>query len=122
MISDLTEQLKLLGFTENIPIALLNTSYGSLESFKAYATILQWLVSRLEPGATVPGNINTENDRILFIRSVSEFLVSIRVCMCKYVHNISLVAERVPNLNIHCYRFSSLNRLCINYVGHKSGY
>uniref|UniRef100_A0A336MVG7 CSON007902 protein n=1 Tax=Culicoides sonorensis TaxID=179676 RepID=A0A336MVG7_CULSO len=74
-VRDLTEQLKLLGFTENIPISLLNTSYGSLESFKVYASILKWLIGRLEPGATVPGNVETENDRIIFIRSVSEFLV-----------------------------------------------
>lgn len=77
--------------------------------------ILQWLVSRLEPGASVPGNINTENDRILFIRSVSEFLVSII-----YVYR-TLVRTRKCDIRT-LYRFSPLKRLCINYVGHKSGY
>lgn len=81
MVLDLTEQLKILGFAEIIPLALLNTSYGSLESFKAYTTILQWLVSRLEPGATIPGSVNTEHDRIMFIRSVAEFLVSNISCI-----------------------------------------
>lgn len=72
------EQLKILGFTENIPLAVLSSNYGSLEAFKAYSSILQWLVARLEPGsgALLPKNVATESDRVAFIRGVSEFLVS----------------------------------------------
>lgn len=71
------EQLKILGFTENIPLAVLSTNYGSLEAFKAYSMILQWLVSRLEPGSGVllSRGVATEGDRVAFIRAVSEFLV-----------------------------------------------
>lgn len=40
------------------------------------ADVLQWLVGRLEPGATIPGSTKNETDRILLIRSATEFFVT----------------------------------------------
>lgn len=38
--------------------------------------ILQWLCGRLEPGATLPGGVNSAPDRVLLIRSAAEFFVT----------------------------------------------
>uniref|UniRef100_A0A182XY23 Uncharacterized protein n=2 Tax=Anopheles stephensi TaxID=30069 RepID=A0A182XY23_ANOST len=75
-VRDLAEQLKLLGYPNNIPISVLNTPYGGPESFKAYSDILQWLINRLEPNLVLSGGTRTEQERIQFVRSATEFLVT----------------------------------------------
>ncbi|XP_055590903.1 clusterin-associated protein 1 [Uranotaenia lowii] len=75
-VRDLSEHLKLLGYPNNIPISVLNTPYGGPESFKAYSDILRWLVGRLEPNLTLAGGTRSEQDRILFVRCATEFLVT----------------------------------------------
>uniref|UniRef100_A0A182J4S3 Uncharacterized protein n=1 Tax=Anopheles atroparvus TaxID=41427 RepID=A0A182J4S3_ANOAO len=75
-VRDLAEQLKLLGYPNNIPISVLNTPYGGPESFKAYSDILQWLINRLEPNMMLAGGTRSEQERILFVRSATEFLVT----------------------------------------------
>ncbi|KAL9695780.1 hypothetical protein quinque_015065 [Culex quinquefasciatus] len=75
-VRDLSEHLKLLGYPNNIPLSVLNTPFGGPESFKAYSDILSWLVGRLEPTLTLAGGTRTEQDRILFVRSATEFLVT----------------------------------------------
>ncbi|XP_058064792.1 clusterin-associated protein 1 [Anopheles bellator] len=75
-VRDLGEQLKLLGYPNHIPVSVLNTPYGGPESFKAYSDVLQWLINRLEPNQALAGGSRTEQERILFIRSATEFLVT----------------------------------------------
>ncbi|XP_058447551.1 clusterin-associated protein 1 [Malaya genurostris] len=72
----LSEHLKLLGYPNNIPISVLNTPYGGPESFNAYSDILTWLISRLEPALLLAGGTRTEPDRVAFVRSATEFLVT----------------------------------------------
>ncbi|CAD7091181.1 unnamed protein product [Hermetia illucens] len=75
-VRDLSDHLKLLGYPNNFPLSSLYTNYGGLNSFKVVADVLQWLVGRLEPGATIPGSTKNETDRILLIRSATEFFVT----------------------------------------------
>jgi clusterin-associated protein 1 len=72
-----TEHLKLLGYPKNVPMAILGSNFGGPESFKAYADILKWLIDRLEPGAVkFHDRVNTEADRVLFIRMAVECLAT----------------------------------------------
>ncbi|XP_050100299.1 clusterin-associated protein 1 [Anopheles aquasalis] len=75
-VRDLAEQLKLLGYPNHIPLSVLTTPYGGPESFKAYSDILQWLINRLEPNLVLAGGTRSEQERVLFVRSATEFLVT----------------------------------------------
>ncbi|EAT35537.1 AAEL012303-PA [Aedes aegypti] len=75
-VRDLSEHLKILGYPNNIPLSVLNTPYGGPESFKAYYDVLTWLIGRLEPNLILAGGIRSEQDRVLFVRSATEFLVT----------------------------------------------
>ncbi|XP_055371440.1 clusterin-associated protein 1 [Condylostylus longicornis] len=75
-VRDLSEHLKLLGYSNQFPLQALYSNYGSLNSFKVVADILQWLAGRLEPGTVLPGGTETESDRVLLIRSATEFFVT----------------------------------------------
>ncbi|KAH8420280.1 hypothetical protein KR009_008637, partial [Drosophila setifemur] len=73
---DLAEQLKLLGFPRVFPLQSLASPHGSLASFHIVAELLQWLGGLLEPGATLPGGVESEEQRILLVRSATEFFVT----------------------------------------------
>jgi hypothetical protein len=72
---DFAEQLKLLGYQENIPLSVLSTFSGNETSFRAYASILIWLIKNLDPDAMVHQDSHTETDRVMLIRTTTEFLV-----------------------------------------------
>lgn len=74
--TDFAEQLKLIGYQENIPLAVLSTFSGNETSFRAYANILVWLIKCLDPDAMVHQDSHTESDRVMLIRTATEFLVS----------------------------------------------
>ncbi|KAH8289854.1 hypothetical protein KR054_011990, partial [Drosophila jambulina] len=74
--SDLGEQLKLLGFPRVFPLQALANPHGSLASFHIVAELLQWLSGLMEPGSTLPGGVETEEQRILLVRSATEFFVT----------------------------------------------
>ncbi|KAH8244998.1 hypothetical protein KR032_003551, partial [Drosophila birchii] len=73
---DLGEQLKLLGFPRVFPLQSLANPHGSLASFHIVAELLQWLSGLMEPGSTLPGGVDTEEQRILLVRSATEFFVT----------------------------------------------
>lgn len=73
--SDFSEHLKLLGYQENIPLSVLSTLSGNETSFKAYGSILIWLVRCFDPDAMVHTDSHTESDRVMLIRTATEFLV-----------------------------------------------
>ncbi|GAB0100898.1 clusterin-associated protein 1 [Sergentomyia squamirostris] len=75
-VRDLTEHLKLLGYPDFFPMSALYTPYGSAASFKIVASVVNWLAVRLEPGTLLPGGTETEAERVLFIRSASEFFIT----------------------------------------------
>lgn len=74
-ILDFAEHLKLLGYQENIPLAILSTFSGNETSFRAYANILVWLIKNLDPDAMIHQDSHTESDRVMLIRTSTEFLV-----------------------------------------------
>lgn len=75
-VPDFSEHLKLIGYQENIPLAVLSTFSGNETSFRAYANILVWLIKCLDPDAMIHQDCHTESDRVLLIRTATEFLVS----------------------------------------------
>lgn len=75
LLPDFSEHLKLIGYQENIPLAVLSTFYGNETSFRAYANILVWLIKCLDPDAMVHQESHTEGDRVMLIRTATEFLV-----------------------------------------------
>ncbi|XP_061388758.1 clusterin-associated protein 1 homolog [Musca vetustissima] len=75
-VRDLAEHLKLLGYPQTFPLQALSSSFGCLASFYVVADVLQWLAGLLEPGAVLPGGVTTQDDRVLLIRSATEFFVT----------------------------------------------
>ena len=39
------------------------------------AEILQWLVVRYDPGAEFPGDVESEGQRVTFVKAVARFMV-----------------------------------------------
>lgn len=66
--------MKLLGYQESIPLSVLSTLSGNETSFKAYGNILIWLIQCFDPDAMVHQDSHTESDRVLLIRTTTEFL------------------------------------------------
>ncbi|KAL9882696.1 clusterin associated protein 1 [Glossina fuscipes fuscipes] len=75
-VRDLAEHLKLLGYPHPFPLQALSSNFGCLASFYVVAEVIQWLAGLLEPGITLAGNIHTQEERVLLIRSGTEFFVT----------------------------------------------
>ncbi|XP_016927139.1 clusterin-associated protein 1 [Drosophila suzukii] len=75
-VRDLGEHLKLLGFPRVFPLQSLANPHGSLASFHIVTELLQWLAGLMEPGATLPGGVESEEQRVLLVRSATEFFVT----------------------------------------------
>lgn len=45
-------------------------------NFQLVAEILVWLVKRFDPDADIPSDCDTEQDRVILVKSVTEFMVS----------------------------------------------
>ncbi|KAL7035512.1 hypothetical protein ACKWTF_008417 [Chironomus riparius] len=73
-VRDFSEHLKLLGYQDNIPLSILSTFSGNENSFRAYANILIWLIKNFDPDALVHEDSHTETDRVMLIRTATEFL------------------------------------------------
>lgn len=73
---DFSEQLKLLGYQDNIPLSILSTFSGNENSFRAYGNILIWLIKNFDPDAMVHEDSHTETDRVMLVRTATEFLVN----------------------------------------------
>jgi len=58
------------------PLQSLANQHGSLASFHIVAELLQWLAGLIEPGATLPGGVESEEQRVLLVRSATEFFVT----------------------------------------------
>ncbi|EDW65595.1 uncharacterized protein Dvir_GJ19345 [Drosophila virilis] len=75
-VRDLGEHLKLLGFPRVFPLQALATPHGNLASFHIVAELLQWLAGLLEPGAVLAGGVESEEQRVMLIRSATEFFLT----------------------------------------------
>ncbi|KAK3863016.1 hypothetical protein Pcinc_031165 [Petrolisthes cinctipes] len=65
------EMLRALGFKR-----LISMENFRSPNFPLIAEILAWLVYRFDPKADLPTDVDTEQDRIIFIRSVAQFMAS----------------------------------------------
>lgn len=81
--------MKILGYQENIPLTVLNTFSGNVESFRVYANILVWLIKCLDPDSMIHQETRSESDRVMLIRSATEFLVNIK---CSFnIYSLKLI-------------------------------
>lgn len=67
-------------------------------NFPLVAEILRWLTYRYDPNVQIPGDVDTEQDRVIFIKAVAKFMVragetprSILVPISHFVHGTLLV-------------------------------
>lgn len=70
-LRNFTEMMKALGY-----VRLISMENFRNPNFPLVAEVLKWLVKRYDPSADVPSDTDTEQDRIIFIKSVAEFMAT----------------------------------------------
>ncbi|KAK7063299.1 Clusterin-associated protein 1 [Halocaridina rubra] len=70
-LRNFAEILRALGFKRLISVENFRSP-----NFPLVAEILEWLVKRFDPNADLPTDTDTEQDRVIFIRSVAQFMAS----------------------------------------------
>lgn len=70
-LRNFTEMMRGLGY-----VRLISMENFRNPNFPLVAEVLKWLVKRYDPSADVPGDTDTEQDRIIFIKSVAEFMAT----------------------------------------------
>ncbi|XP_069761444.1 clusterin-associated protein 1 homolog isoform X2 [Narcine bancroftii] len=68
---DFTEMMRALGYPRLISMENFRTP-----NFPLVAEILIWLVKRYEPQTDIPTDVDTEQDRVFFIKAVAQFMIS----------------------------------------------
>ncbi|XP_038571513.1 clusterin-associated protein 1 homolog [Micropterus salmoides] len=66
-----TEMMRALGYPRLISMENFRTP-----NFTLVAEILIWLVKRYEPQMDIPTDVDTESDRIFFIKAVAQFMIT----------------------------------------------
>lgn len=70
-VRNLLESLRTLGFPR-----LVSMENFREPNFPLVAEILRWLTYRYDPTAHIPGDVDTEQDRVIFIKAVAKFMVT----------------------------------------------
>uniref|UniRef100_I3K414 Clusterin associated protein 1 n=1 Tax=Oreochromis niloticus TaxID=8128 RepID=I3K414_ORENI len=70
-LRNFTEMMRALGYPRLISMENFRTP-----NFSLVAEILKWLVKRYEPQSDVPTDVDTEADRIFFIKAVAQFMAT----------------------------------------------
>uniref|UniRef100_A0A8C6T1Q3 Clusterin associated protein 1 n=1 Tax=Neogobius melanostomus TaxID=47308 RepID=A0A8C6T1Q3_9GOBI len=70
-LRNFTEMMRALGYPRLISMENFRTP-----NFKLVAEILIWLVKRYEPQMDIPTDVDTESDRIFFIKAVAQFMAT----------------------------------------------
>uniref|UniRef100_A0A3P8WVH5 Clusterin associated protein 1 n=1 Tax=Cynoglossus semilaevis TaxID=244447 RepID=A0A3P8WVH5_CYNSE len=70
-LADFTEMMRALGYPRLISMENFRTP-----NFSLVAEILVWLVKRYEPHMDIPTDVDTESDRIFFIKAVAQFMAT----------------------------------------------
>ncbi|XP_064641238.1 clusterin-associated protein 1-like isoform X2 [Lineus longissimus] len=68
---DFTEMMRALGYPRLISMENFRTP-----NFPLVAEVLKWLVKRYDPNADIPTDVDTEQDRIIFVKSVAQFMAT----------------------------------------------
>ncbi|NWV08351.1 CLUA1 protein, partial [Ptilonorhynchus violaceus] len=69
--SDFTEMMRTLGYPRLISMENFHTP-----NFMLVSEVLLWLVKRYEPQSDIPGDVETEQDRVFFIKAVAQFMAT----------------------------------------------
>lgn len=70
-LRNFTEMMRSLGYPRQISMENFRSP-----NFPLVAEILMWLVKRYEPNANLPHEIDTEDDRVIFIKYVANFMAT----------------------------------------------
>ncbi|XP_041791365.1 clusterin-associated protein 1 homolog [Chelmon rostratus] len=70
-LRNFTEMMRALGYPRLISMENFRTP-----NFTLVAEILVWLVKRYEPQMDIPTDVDTESDRIFFIKAVAQFMAT----------------------------------------------
>ena len=70
-IKNFCEMTRVLGYPR-----LISVENFRQPNFPLLAELLKWLVKRYDPQVDIPTEIDTESDRILFIKSVAQFMAT----------------------------------------------
>ncbi|XP_068003463.1 clusterin-associated protein 1 isoform X6 [Melanerpes formicivorus] len=70
-LRNLTEMMRALGYPRLISMENFRTP-----NFKLVAEVLLWLVKRYEPQTDIPSDVETEQDRVFFIKAVAQFMAT----------------------------------------------
>ncbi|KAK5869754.1 hypothetical protein PBY51_024448 [Eleginops maclovinus] len=70
-LRNFTEMMRALGYPRLISMENFRTP-----NFTLVAEILIWLVKRYEPQMDIPADVDTESDRIFFIKAVAQFMAT----------------------------------------------
>lgn len=74
---DLAEMLRAVGYPRMVSVENFRNP-----NFPLVADIGRWLVSQYEPKTDFPHSVETEHDRVLFVRLFAEFMVSLSRNFC----------------------------------------
>ncbi|XP_052762465.1 clusterin-associated protein 1-like isoform X2 [Mya arenaria] len=70
-LRNFTEMMRGLGY-----VRLISMENFRNPNFPLVAEVLKWLVKRYDPSADIPSDTDTEQDRVIFIKSVAEFMAT----------------------------------------------
>uniref|UniRef100_A0A8V0YZ14 Clusterin associated protein 1 n=2 Tax=Gallus gallus TaxID=9031 RepID=A0A8V0YZ14_CHICK len=70
-VRNLTEMLRALGYPR-----LVSMENFHAPNFALVAELLLWLVRRYEPQSDIPPDVETEQDRVFFIKAVAQFMAT----------------------------------------------
>ncbi|XP_077463786.1 clusterin-associated protein 1 homolog isoform X2 [Stigmatopora argus] len=70
-LRNFTEMMRALGYTRLISMENFRTP-----NFNLVAEIMLWLVKRYEPQMDIPSDVETESDRVFFIKAVAQFMAT----------------------------------------------
>ena len=70
-LRNFTEMMRALGYSR-----LISMENFRSPNFSLVAEVLIWLVKRYDPNADLPTDIDTEQDRVIFIKSVAQFMAT----------------------------------------------
>ncbi|RMC17858.1 hypothetical protein DUI87_05526 [Hirundo rustica rustica] len=70
-VRNFTEMMRALGYPRIISMENFHTP-----NFMLVSEVLLWLVKRYEPQSDIPGDVDTEQDRVFFIKAVAQFMAT----------------------------------------------
>ncbi|XP_053937002.1 clusterin-associated protein 1 isoform X3 [Cuculus canorus] len=70
-LRNFTEMMRALGYPRLISIENFHTP-----NFMLVSEVLLWLVKRYEPQTDIPADVETEQDRVFFIKAVAQFMAT----------------------------------------------